>query len=255
VTPIRVLIVDDEPPARRRIRALLADEPGVEVVAEAGSGAAAVAAIREHAPDLVFLDIQMPEGDGFDVVGEIGAERMPLTVFATAHDEHAVRAFEAHALDYLLKPYDRDRFAVTMRRARARLAAAAGTADPRLDALLGSLRREERYASRITLRSGPRIRVVPVAEIDYVRAEDNYVRLHVGERSYLHRETLASLEARLDPRAFLRIHRSALVNLDRVAELEVLFAGDYTVFLRDGTRLPAGRTYRTALQEALGLRP
>lgn len=249
--PIRVLVVDDEPPARRRIRALLAQEPDVQVVGEAGSGAEAVEAILSLSPSLVFLDVQMPDGDGFEVVRRVGAERMPLTVFATAHDEHALRAFEAHALDYLLKPFERERFASTLRRARGHLARArAGERDARLEALVAE---EGGWASRITVRTGARIRVVPSDQVDYFTAEDNYVRIHVGERSYLHREPLGALAARLDPRLFLRIHRSTVVNLERVVELESLFAGEYVVFLRDGTRLTAGRTYRAALQQALGL--
>ena len=252
---IRVLVVDDEPPARRLVRTLLAVEPDVEVVGEAGSGGDAVRAIEELSPDLVFLDVQMPDGDGFDVVREVGAERMPLVVFATAHDEHALRAFDAHALDYLLKPFDRDRFAAALRRARARLARhGAEERGGRLEGLLEEMARAGRYAARLTVRTGARIRVLATDEVDYVRAEDNYVRLHAGERSFLHREALSSLEARLDPRRFLRIHRSTIVNLERVVELESLFAGEYVVFLRDGTRLTAGRTYRAALQRALELR-
>lgn len=254
MSALRVLIVDDEPPARRRIRALLADELDVEVVGEAGSGAEAVEAIRTLSPSLVFLDVQMPDGDGFEVVRQVGAERMPLTVFATAFDRHALRAFDAHALDYLLKPFERERFAAALRRARAHLARAAeGALQGRLEALLGALAPPERWASRFTVRVGQRIHVVPAAEVDYVTAEDNYVRLHAGGRSYLLRETLTALAARLDPRTFLRIHRSTIVNLERVAELESLFAGEYVVFLRDGTRLTAGRSYRAALQEALGM--
>lgn len=250
---IRVLLVDDEPPARRLLRAMLADEADVEIAGEAGSGAEAVEAIRRLSPDLVFLDVQMPDGDGFDVVREVGPERMPLIVFATAYDAHALRAFEAHAMDYLLKPFDRERFASTLRRARGRLARTPeAEREARLDALLGEIR-GGRWVSRFTVRVGQRIHVVPAGEVDYVRAEDNYVRLHVGTRSYLHRETLTGLAARLDPRRFLRIHRSTVVNLERVVELESLFAGEYVVFLRDGTRLTAGRSYRAALQEALGM--
>lgn len=253
---IRALIVDDEPPARRRIRDLLEDEPDVEVVGECRDGAQAIATIEAVRPDLVFLDVQMPEAGGFEVVRALGAERLPAVVFVTAYDQYAVQAFEVHALDYLLKPFDRERFRAAVRRAREALRrpAEAG-ADPRLLALLEELRPSARGLDRIPVRTGSRIRLVPVDEVDYFRAETNYVRLHLGERSHLVRDTLTGLEARLDPARFLRVHRSLIVNLARIREVEPLFAGEYVLTLHDGTRLTSGRSYRARIKEALHLGP
>lgn len=253
---IRVLIVDDEPPARRRIRDLLEEEPDVDVVGECRDGAQAVATLEAVAPDLVFLDVQMPEMDGFEVVRALGPERVPAVVFVTAYDRYAVQAFEVHALDYLLKPFDRERFRAAVQRAREALRRPpeAGP-DPRVLALLETLQPPPHYPDRIPVRSGPRIRLVPVDEVDYFRAEDNYVRLCVGERSHLVRETLAGLEARLDPARFLRIHRSLIVNRSRIREVEPLFAGEYVVTLADGTRLTSGRSFRDRIRDALHLRP
>ncbi|HEX2190561.1 MAG TPA: LytTR family DNA-binding domain-containing protein [Longimicrobiaceae bacterium] len=252
---IRALIVDDEPPARRRIRDLLEDEPDVEVVGECGDGAQAVAAIEAARPELVFLDVQMPEGGGFEVVRALGPERLPAVVFVTAYDRYAVQAFEVHALDYLLKPFDRERFRAAMQRARDALRRpAAGGPDPRLLALLEELRPAPRGLDRIPVRIGPRIRLVPVDEVDYFRAETNYVRLHLGDRSHLVRDTLSGVEARLDPARFLRVHRSLIVNLARVREVEPLFAGEYVLTLQDGTRLTSGRSFRARIQEALNLK-
>ncbi|HEU4452316.1 MAG TPA: LytTR family DNA-binding domain-containing protein [Longimicrobium sp.] len=252
-TMIRALIVDDEPPARRRLRALLSAEADVEVAGECGDGLQAVEQIRALRPDVVFLDVQMPEAGGFEVVEAVGPHRMPAVVFVTAYDEFALRAFEVHALDYLLKPYDRERFAATLRHVRARLGGAAELA-PRLLSLLDETRARPAYLERIPVRSGSRIQLVPVAELDYLQADDNYVRLHTGGRSHLVRETLGAMEARLDPERFLRVHRSLVVNLSRITELEPLFSGEYVLTLRDGTRLTTGRSYRARLQEALALK-
>lgn len=278
-----VLVVDDEPPARRGLCALLARHPDVHVVGEAGSGREAVDAIRALRPDLVFLDVQMPDGDGFAVVRAVGAAAMPLVVFATAYDAFAVRAFEAHALDYLLKPYDRERFEAALDRARAALRARAelrgarpdaranAPIDDRLAALLDQLehrlgqRAEDgaagrgdgaaRWLERLPVSVGPRTRFVDVAAVDYFEAEANYVRAHVGPRSHLVRSSLAALGAKLDPSRFARVHRSLVVQLARVAEVEPLVAGEYVLFLTDGRRLTTGRTYRAAVQQALRLRP
>ena len=247
---LSVLVADDEPPARRLVQSLLERHADVRVVGEAGSGREAVAAVRRLRPDVVFLDVQMPEGDGFDVVREVGPERMPAVVFATAYDEYAVRAFEAHAVDYLLKPFERDRFDEALGRARLRVHRGP---DPRLLALARHV--ESPYLDRVAVRVGARIRLVDVADVDYFEAESNYVRVHAGPKTYLVRGTLAALEGELDPARFLRVHRSLVVGLDRVAEVEPLGAGEYTLFLRDGTRLTSGRTYRARVQEALRLRP
>jgi two-component system LytT family response regulator len=253
--PIRILIADDEPPARRRIRALLEQQPDVQVVGEARSGREAIAAIAELRPELVFLDVQMPEGDGFEVVRTVGVDRMPVVVFATAYNEHALRAFDAHALDYLVKPYDRERFDAALHRARLQLRRAS---DSGVDARLLSLVRQwddrSRYLTRLTVRVGSRIRLLDVGEVDYFESETNYVRVHLGTQSHLVRDTLTGLEGRLDPARFVRVHRSLIVNLGRIQEVESLFAGEYILFLRDGKRLTTGRTYRSSIQEALGLR-
>ncbi|HEX9936293.1 MAG TPA: LytTR family DNA-binding domain-containing protein [Longimicrobium sp.] len=254
--PIAVLIADDEPPARRGIRALLEPHADLRVVGEAGSGREAVDAIRALRPELVFLDVQMPEGDGFEVVRTIGVEQMPITVFATAYDAYALQAFEAHALDYLLKPYDRARFDDVLARARAQVRQARGAgADPRLLSFVRQMEERTRHLRRITVRVGHRVRLVDVDDVDYFEAETNYVRLHVGAASHLVRDTLTSLEGRLDPARFARVHRSLIVNLERVVEVEPLFAGEHVLSLRNGKQLTTGRTYRARVQEALGLRP
>ncbi|MBA3891245.1 MAG: response regulator transcription factor [Gemmatimonadaceae bacterium] len=251
---ISALIVDDEPPARRGLRALLARHADVHVAGQARSGREAVEAIRTLHPDLVFLDVQMPEGDGFEVVRTIGVEQMPLVIFVTAYDTYALRAFEIHALDYLLKPYDRERFDSALDRARSQLRQRAAGADERLAALVERLDGRSRWLDRLTVPVGSRMRFVDVGDVDYFEAETNYVRAHVSTRSHLLRTTLTALEAKLDPSRFVRIHRSLVVQLARVAEVEPLFAGEYVIFLKDGRRLTSGRTYRVAVQTALRLR-
>ncbi len=259
---IRTIIVDDEPPARRRIRALLQGEPDIEVVAECRDGREAIAAVEENAPDLLFLDIQMPEANGFDVVAALGPERMPAVIFVTAYDEYALRAFEVHALDYLLKPFDRERFQTALARARRQVQrqreAPGGEREVALDqrvlALLESLREPlSRYLQRFPVKSGGRIRFVDADEISHLEAEGNYVRLHTAERSYLIRDSLGSLEAKLDPERFLRIHRSTIVQIDRIREMEPLFRGEYLILLEGGARVQSSRRYRAKLHEALGI--
>jgi two-component system LytT family response regulator len=252
--PISVLVVDDEAPARLGLRDLLQPHADVDVVGEASSGQQAIEAIETLSPDLVFLDIQMPDGDGFDVVRAIGIERMPVTIFATAYDSYALKAFDAHALDYLLKPYDRERFEVALDRARERLRRTRREPDGRLTSFLDQLDARMRYLRRIPVRVGERTRLIDVAEIDYVEAEANYVRLHTARGAPLHRETLTALETRLDPARFLRVHRSLIVQLPRVAEVEGLPSGEFVLYLHGGAHLTTGRTYRTVVQQALGLR-
>ena len=248
---IRALIVDDEPVARRRIRRLLSSEPDVTVVGEAGDGRSAIDAIRSGQANLVFLDVQMPEGDGFDVVRTIGAA-MPEVVFVTAFDHYALSAFEVHALDYLLKPFDRTRFQQTIGRARARLAAAQGAdARDRLTGLLSDLRRRSPYLSRFVVRASDRVLLVEAAQVDWIEAADNYVMLHVGRASHAIRETMNRLAAELDPERFVRIHRSTIVQIDRIRELQPAFHGDYVVLLHDGTRLTLSRHHRPALESVL----
>jgi two-component system, LytTR family, response regulator len=244
---IRVLIVDDEPIAVRGIRQQLRGEADLEVIGECGDGAAAIDAITGLAPDLVFLDIQMPEVGGFDVVEAIGVARMPAVVFVTAYDEHALRAFDVHAVDYVLKPIDRHRFRTAVERARRRLAHAPGQLDRRIAAALGELGRPAHdYAKRLAIKGDGRVILVDVDEVDRLEAAGNYVEVHSGARHHLVRETMASLEARLDPARFVRVSRSSIVNADRVRELQPMFNGDFVVVLRDGTKVAGSRRYRAA---------
>jgi two-component system, LytTR family, response regulator len=253
--PLRALVVDDEPPARRRIQALLQDEKDIEVVGEAKDGREAVELIQNLHPDLVFLDVQMPELDGFAVIRAVGPERMPTVIFVTAFDEFAVRAFDVAAVDYLMKPFDRPRFRAALDRARAALRTRPESGiDERLAALLRELQGGSAdYISRMAIRHEGRIRFLNVADIDYILADGNYVRIVAGKASHLMRDTLSGLEERLDPRRFLRIHRSTMVQVDRIVSLEPLFQGEYMLVLKDGTRLRSGRRFRDRLQQALGL--
>lgn len=252
---IRTLIVDDEPLARARIRGLLAEEPDVEVVGECTNGLEAIEAIEERQPDLVFLDVQMPQVDGFSVVEAVGSERMPTTIFVTAYDQFAIRAFDAQALDYLLKPYPEERFRNALERARravgVRTAQPAGRQD--IAALVSMLAEQRERPERVVVRSGAKIGFVEISAIDWVQSEGNYLRLHTGKTSHLVRETLAGLEMRLDPKQFVRIHRSTMVNVRAVKQLESVFQGEYVVMLHDGTKLTSSKTYRRRLEDALGL--
>lgn len=250
---IRALIVDDEPLARERLRTLLKPEADVEIVGECGDGEKAVSAIRRHKPDLLFLDVQMPERDGFDVLEALGAEEMPVVVFVTAYDKYALRAFEVHALDYLLKPFDRERFQRALERAREQVAGRhSSTLGERLLALLADRATEQKRLQRVVIKSGGRIFFLRVEEIDWIEAAGNYLRLHVGREEHLLRETMNRLEARLDPAKFLRIHRSTIVNLERIREMQPSFHGDYVVLLRDGTRLALSRSHRDKLPARWG---
>jgi two-component system LytT family response regulator len=255
MAPFSVLIVDDEPLARERLRALLDQEDGVRIAGECASGRTAVRAIQEKRPDLVFLDVQMPGLDGFGVVEQIGAERMPAIVFVTAFDQYALKAFEVHALDYLLKPFDRERFQATLKRARAsHKLRTEGGGDERLAALVEALAERKKFADRLVVKAGGKERLLPVEEIDWFEAAGNYVRLHVGRERLLLRETMVRLETRLDPERFFRIHRSTIVNLKRVREMEPWFHGDYMLRLADGQQLTLSRSYRPRLLEKLGAR-
>jgi two-component system LytT family response regulator len=250
MTRLRALIVDDEPLARERVRTLLAAEPDVETVGECSDGAEAVAAIERLAPDLVLLDVQMPEVDGFEVLQAIPAGRLPAVIFITAYDRYALKAFEVHALDYLLKPFDRERFGLALDRARAQFARG-GTSEPvaqRLLELLEHLRAERQHARRLVVRESGRVFFLDVAEIDWVEAVGNYARLHVGKRSHLLRETMKVLEGRLDPERFVRVHRSSIVNVERIRLVETTRRGDHGVVLVDGTHLAASRGYAERLR-------
>ena len=238
VARIRTLIVDDEPPARANLRVLLRRDQDVEIVSECGSGAEALTEIRSKKPDLVFLDIQMPECDGFDVLELLGAELPPAIIFVTAYDQYALRAFEAGALDYLLKPFDNARFDRALARAKERIAHA-NPAAKRLD--------------RFAIKSTGQVSFVNIAEIDWIEAADYYACLHVGAKSHLLRRSMAELEEDLDPRVFCRIHRSAIVNLERIQALELREDGEHEVLLTDGTRLRMSRRYRKELQARMGV--
>jgi len=248
--------------ARKRLRTLLVADGDVDVVGECSNGRDAVTAIHDREPNLVFLDIQMPELDGFAVVQAIGVERMPVTVFVTAFDQYALKAFEARALDYLTKPFDRERFQTSLGRAkqqvRLREVANRGTVvatgesrDPelsrRLLSLLAEIERRHQYVERLMVKSAGRVVFLRVDEIDWIEAAGSYVRLHVGRDGHLLHEGIAALMTRLDPSKFARIHRSTIVSLDRVRELQPWFHGDAVAILRDGTRLQVSRTYREAL--------
>jgi two-component system LytT family response regulator len=251
---IRTFIVDDETPARRRIRRLLAAESDVEIIGESGDPREAVGFIQERNPDLVFLDVQMPGLDGFGVLESLPPNSAPAVIFVTAFDQYAMRAFEVRALDYLLKPIDRARFRKALDRARAQIRQedATTTLDHRLTTLLDNLDHKPRQRDRLLVKSAGRIMFLRSEEIDWVEAADNYVRLHVGPDSHLLRETLGSFETRLDSSKFMRIHRSTVVNVDRMKELQPWFHGDYIVILQDGTRLNLSRTYRDRVIDLLG---
>jgi two-component system LytT family response regulator len=261
---IRTLIVDDEPLARERVRSMVDAEPDLEVIGEARDGAEAVDAILSKAPDLVFLDVQMPKLDGFEVITSVGADRMPPVVFVTAFDQHALRAFEVQALDYLLKPFDRDRFQGALSRVRHQIDSKEnGALGKKLLALVRGMNTEatsdatpapaaEKKSDRMVVKSAGRLFFLRADEIDWVEAAGNYVRLHVGAESHLMRETMNSIEARLDSETFFRIHRSRIVNIERIKELQPWFNGEYVVILRNGTKLTLSRGYREKLQERLG---
>lgn len=252
MSKIRALVVDDEPLARDRVLSLLQQEDDVEVIGECHDGTQAVAAIHNQAPDLVFLDVQMPGHNGFEVIEAVGAERMPTVVFVTAYDEYALRAFEVHALDYLLKPFGRERFRETMQHARASIdRRRSSDLGRRLLALVNDVKPEPSKLERLVVKSGGRVFFLRTDQIDWIEAAGNYVRLHLGEESHLFRETMTRMEARLDARQFVRIHRSRIVNTDRVKELQPWFNGEYVVVLQSGTRLTLSRGYRDKLQEQL----
>jgi two-component system, LytTR family, response regulator len=249
---IRVAIVDDEPLARRRIRKLLARDTDVETVCDCADGYEAAEALARHAPDLVFLDVRMPEVDGFQLLERLDAARLPLVIFVTAYDEYALRAFEVSAVDYLLKPFDRRRFAQALQKAKARLATERGSdMNQRTLALLEEIRARSSHLERLVVKSGGRAFFLRAEEINWVEAEGKYVRLHVGRDSYLLREAIGTLEAQLDPKRFLRIHRSSIVNIDCVRELQPWFHGEYRVLLCDGTELTLSRGCRKKLGELL----
>ena len=253
MTKIRTLVVDDEPMARERILGLLSQEHDVEVVGQCADGVQAISAIQQLSPELVFLDVQMPAVDGFGVIRQVGPDKMPMVVFVTAYDEYALQAFEVHALDYLLKPFGRDRLQQCLHHARhQRERHRAGELGRSLLALVQDFRPEQKKQDRLVVKSGGRVFFVRTEDIDWIEASGNYVRLHLKEQSYLFRETMNQMEARLDPQRFFRIHRSRIVNTERIKELQPWFNGEYVVVLHNGTQLRLSRSYREKLEERLG---
>lgn len=242
---MRILIIDDEPLARDRIREMLKNDCQTQIIGEARTGREAVEAITAQAPDIVFLDVQMPDMDGFEVLKRLNPERLPIIIFVTAYDQYALRAFDVHALDYLLKPFDRKRFARSLVRAKDQVNRPQN--DPheeRIIRLLQELQTERRYLERVAIKTGEKIMFVRTEELDSIEAEGNYVRLHVAVSSYLLRETINSFEAQIDPRTFVRIHRSTIVNINRVKELQAWARGEYRVVLHNGRCYTLSRGYR-----------
>jgi len=256
---IKTLIVDDEPLARRNLRLLLERDSQIEIIGECRNGKEAVKAIEISRPDLIFLDIQMPEMDGFDVIERVGAEHVQAIVFVTAFDRYALKAFEVHALDFLLKPYDDVRFTQALQRAKAQIETREiSKVSKRLLALLEEREsqkqistRQTPYLTRLMIKLASRVVLLKVHEIDWIEADGNYAKLHVGKKAHLLREKMHDLEAQLDPQHFVRIHRSIIVNLERIKELHPHFNGDYVVVLEDGRQLKLSRSRRENLEARL----
>ena len=258
---IKTLIVDDEPLARRNLRVLLAKDPQIEILDECRNGREAVKAINALLPDLIFLDIQMPEMDGFDVLAQVGPEQIQAIIFVTAFDQYALKAFDVHALDYLLKPFDDERFTHALQRAKTQIEAREiNRLSKRLLALLEARENERKspsqqpgYLTRVMIKASGRVVLLKVDEIDFIEADGNYAKLHVGRKAHLLREKMNELEGQLDPARFVRIHRSIIVNLDRIKEMHPHFNGDYIVVLEDGRQLRMSRTRREQLESRLNV--
>jgi two-component system LytT family response regulator len=250
---IRALIADDEALARKFIRRMLKDDHDVEIVGECSNGKETVAMIRKESPDLVFLDVQMPEMDGFAVLEAIGVERLPEIIFATAYEQYAIRAFELHALDYLLKPFDQTRFKEAIRHAKERFRSERQKEGRmQITALLESIGNKPPYLDRLVIKAGGRITFLRTTDINWIEADDKYVHLHTSKASPMIRQTLGAMEAQLDPKKFRRVHRSAIVNIERIKELQPLFSGEHSILLEDGTKLTLSRNYKEKLFELLG---
>jgi len=251
VADLRVVIVDDEPLVRSGLRSLLEKERDVTIVAEARNGTEALEAIHGGTPDVVFLDVQMPGMDGFEVLAGIDAAVRPAIVFVTAFDEYAIRAFDVHAVDYLLKPFDADRFRLALDRVRVRRSEMPGSNNARLDALLSELKSAKRHADRLLLKHDGNVIIVRVADIDWIESADNYVRVHTRGARYRVRQTIKTLESQLDPAQFARAHRSAIVNIDRVRSLAPMAAGEYVIALSTGEKVALSRGYRDSFRKRL----
>ena len=251
--PIRALIADDEALARNFIRRMLKDDHDVEIVGECSNGKETVVMIRKQNPDIVFLDVQMPEMDGFAVLESIGIEQLPEIIFATAYEQYAIRAFELHALDYLLKPFDQARFKDAIKHAKERFCSERQKEGRmQISALLESIKNKPQYLERIMIKVGGRITFLSTDEINWVEADDKYVHLHTDKISPMVRQTLSAMETQLDPKKFRRIHRSAIVNVERIKELQPLFSGEHSILLDNGTKLTLSRNYKDKLFELLG---
>jgi len=246
---IRCLIVDDEPLSRERVAALLRTLPDADIVGTCENGADAVESIGELAPDLVFLDVQMPELDGFGVLASVARDRMPEVIFVTAHDKYALKAFEVHAQDYLLKPFDPDRLFDAFRRAAERIRQSRmGGSNARLLALIDDIERVRSHRTRVPIKSDGRVTFLPVEEIDWIESSDNHVKIHAKGETHVLRRTLQSMQASLSPTDFVRVHRSSIVNVTRIEEIQPWFNGEYIVVLRDGTKVQSSRGYRARLE-------
>lgn len=251
--PIRTLIIDDEPLAREKLRGFLDGEEDLEIVAECRDGREALLTIEKERPDLIFLDVQMPEMDGFEVLENLDPEALPTVVFTTAYDQYALKAFEVHASDYLLKPFDRERLGEALARVREEIEHRRGDdVRQQLVDLLEDVRsRRPKFSERLVIKSAGKVVFLKVADIDWIDAAGNYVRLHAAGDSHMLRETMGGIESRLDPSRFLRIHRSTIVNIERIQELQQQFHGDYLVVLEGGQRLTLSRGYREKIQDLL----
>src|SRR5215813_3820904 len=250
---IRTVVVDDESLARERLCDMLAADPQIQIIAECANGQEAIEAIQLHSPDLVFLDVEMPGIDGFGVLEALPRESIPTTIFITAYDQYAVRAFEVYALDYLLKPFDRERFDKAVSRAKDQIARERSDAlGERILRAIEDIKARPVHLERLVIKLSGHVFFMKTEEIDWLEAEGNYVRLHSGKDSYLLRDTIGALESKLDPKRFIRVHRSAIVNVDRISELQPWFHGEYRIVFREGVQLTLSRSYRDKLHALLG---
>lgn len=250
---IRTLIVDDEALARERIRDMISSDSEIEIIAECVNGREAIEAIQELSPDLLFLDVEMPGIDGFGVLEALPPARIPTVIFVTAYDQYAVRAFEVYALDYLLKPFDQERFNKAIERAKTHISSERNEdLNKRILSALEEIKTRPVHLERLVIKMNGHVFFIKAEEIDWLEAEGNYVRLHAGKESYLLRDTISALESQLDSKKFIRVHRSAIVNIDRITELQPWFHGEYRIILRQGVELTLSRTYREKLHELLG---
>jgi two-component system LytT family response regulator len=250
---IKALIVDDEPLARDRIRELLKDHAEVEIIDEARNGQEAIASVTNHNPDLVFLDVQMPDLDGFDVLQNLNPEQLPLIIFVTAYDEHALRAFDVHAVDYLTKPFDRKRFAEAIDQAKVVMKGAKEPDTARILSMLQELRAGSRYLERFAIKNGETVFFVRAGDVDAFEAQGNYVRLSLANSSHLIRDTLNNIESQINPRMFVRIHRRTIVNIDRIKEVQTWARGEYRVVLLTGAHYTLSRSYRQHFEKFIKL--